>query len=105
MKQFVSNFWYLATLLCFAAILCSFVASAGNHRCTEESSNELVEVEECEALREDDERVSSRKDQPQSLCQPTFLSLNGWVRPQILRLSKPTTDRLNHNGIGGYLLT
>jgi len=47
MKQFVRNFWFYFTLLCFAAILSAFVATAGNHRVAEENSNELLEIEEC----------------------------------------------------------
>jgi len=106
MKLFVRKFFFLATLMCFGAILLAFVATAGNHRFAEENSpSELTEVEECKALREQDELRNSRKDEPRSLCQTTLRPSSLPLCPRAELADLRLTERRNLNGFGGFLRT
>lgn len=106
MKPIVRKFFFLASLLCFVAILSAFVATAGNHRFAEENNqSELSEIEECEALREKEERRNSRKDEPRSLCQTTIKTSSSPLFLNVNRLEQCSTERNNLNGFGGFLLT
>lgn len=107
MKLFVRKFFYLATLMCFGAILLAFVATAGHHRFAEENTpSELTEVEECKALREQEELRNSRKDEPRSLCQTTLRpSSSSPQRPCAELADLQLTERRNLNGFGGFLRT
>ena len=106
MQPFVREFFCFASLLCFVAILSAFVATTGNHRFAEESNpSELTEIEECEALREKEERRNSRKDEPRSLCQTTIKTSSSSLFLDDNRLEHRSTARNNLNGFGGFLQT
>jgi hypothetical protein len=103
MKHIAEKFWFMTAALCLLAATSTFVV-VGNHRISEESSAELVEiVEEVEAVANRSERRVKRKH-----ASAKFLNSLP-ARPTKLRAScrfyKPASERDHLNGLGCYLLT
>jgi hypothetical protein len=104
MKRFTEKFWFLTAALCLLVAFSTFVAVAGNHPISEESSVELVDiVEAIESIADSGQRRVERKYSVANFLysHPT----NEGKRLAGCRFFKPASERDNLNGLGGYLRT
>lgn len=107
MKPIVENLRILITALCLITTLSSFVVVINNHSLSEESSNELIEFEECE------EAITEQRQRRRKKNSVWTYPHRIYVVSESIKISSPVqipslhwdSERANINGAGCYLRT